>query len=131
MNTLGFIFVSLFVEQITGSRLFLLLYLFTGICASLLSAWWHYNNASSVGASGAIFGLYGFFLAVLIAADKKDREVNAGIISSVLIFVGYNLVVGLTGNIDNAAHIGGLVSGFILGIASVRLRWLKKKEETV
>ena len=38
-------------------------------------------------------------------------------LTSTLIFIGYNLLMGLTGGIDNAAHIGGLVSGFVIGLA--------------
>lgn len=105
MNAIGFVFVSVFVEHILGRKWFMFLYLLTGLCASLTSVWWH-NNIVSAGASGAIFGLYGFFLALLVFVNKKDREVNRGMIITILIFVGYNLVMGLTGNIDNAAHIG-------------------------
>jgi rhomboid protease GluP len=114
MNAIGFIFVSVFVEQVLGKKWFLFLYLLTGLCASLTSVWWH-DNVVSAGASGAIFGLYGFFLALLVLVNKKDREVNSGMITTVLIFVGYNLIMGLAGNIDNAAHIGGLISGFAAG----------------
>jgi rhomboid protease GluP len=114
MNLLGFIFVSLFIERLLGGLRCTILYLFTGAAASLTSVYWH-ENVVSAGASGAIFGLYGFFLATLLIAKKQDRQLNGGMISSVLIFIGYNLLMGLTGNIDNAAHIGGLISGFFIG----------------
>ncbi|MFN8291193.1 MAG: rhomboid family intramembrane serine protease [Chitinophagaceae bacterium] len=115
MNAIGFIFVSIFLEQKLGRAWFLLLYILSGICAGLTSIWWH-NNVVSAGASGAIFGLYGYLLASLLFVSRQEREANSGIIGSVLLFVGYNLVMGLKGNIDNAAHIVGLLTGFFTGI---------------
>lgn len=132
MNALGFVFISIFLEGRLGRIRFLLLYLFTGLSASLVSVWWH-NNTVSAGASGAIFGLVGFFLASLLLTTKKEREANSGIISSLLIFVGYNLLMGITGNIDNAAHIGGLISGFAAGAIMILFAWgrnIKKKSLT-
>ncbi len=114
MNCLGFIFAAIFVEGRLGPVRFLSLYLFCGIVASLTSVFWH-DNTVSAGASGAIFGLYGFLLTMLIFVKKEDRKVNSGIIVSVLIYVGYNLLYGLVGGVDNAAHIGGLISGFTVG----------------
>jgi rhomboid protease GluP len=128
MNAIGFIFVSVFIEQILGKKWFVFLYLLTGLCASLTSIWWH-ANVVSAGASGAIFGLYGFFLALLVLVNKKDRAVNGGMITTVLLFVGYNLVVGLTGNIDNAAHIGGFITGFISGAVMLFLGVVRKKRK--
>lgn len=115
MNTLGFIFIAAFIEQKLGRLWFACMYIFTGICASLTSVMWH-NNTVSAGASGAIFGLYGFFLAILIIVKKEHRQVNSRMLSMTLIFICYNLLMGIRGNIDNAAHIGGLVSGFLLGV---------------
>jgi rhomboid protease GluP len=51
----------------------------------------------------------------LIFVKKEDRKMNSGLIISILIYIGYNLLYGLTGGVDNAAHIGGLVSGFAVG----------------
>jgi len=114
MNTLGFIFVASFIERKVGRIWFAGLYMVTGICASVTSVMWH-NDTVSAGASGAIFGLYGFFLAILMV-KKEHRQVNSGMITMTLIFIGYNLLMGLKGNIDNAAHIGGLLSGFLIGV---------------
>jgi membrane associated rhomboid family serine protease len=44
---------------------------------------------------------------------------------STLVFVGFNLLMGFTGGVDNAAHIGGLLSGFIIGILMSRQLKLK------
>jgi membrane associated rhomboid family serine protease len=44
------------------------------------------------------------------------KGVGKAFLLSTLFFIGFNLLMGLTGGIDNAAHIGGLVSGFIIGL---------------
>jgi rhomboid protease GluP len=74
---------------------------------------WH-ENTSSVGASGAIFGLYGAILALLLT-DAFGKGNKKGILIFIGVYVVVNLAWGLTGGIDNAAHIGGLVSGALIG----------------
>lgn len=124
-NMYGLLFVGLFLEPILGRTKYILAYLVTGILASCASLWW-YDATVSIGASGAIFGLYGVFLALLLTKVFQPEFAKAFLIST-SIFVGINLLMGLTGGIDNAAHIGGLVSGFIIGLI---LRFtLKPKQE--
>lgn len=113
-NMYGLVFVGLFLEPILGRTKYLIVYILTGIIASLSSIWW-YKATVSVGASGAIFGLYGVFLALLLV-NIFPKDMKGGFLLSTSIFVGYNLLMGLTGGIDNAAHIGGLLSGFIAGL---------------
>lgn len=76
-------------------------------------------NVNSAGASGAIFGLLGGLLAfVLNPATHVPATIAANQRSSAFIFIAYNLFIGLTHQgIDNAAHLGGLVSGFVMGWA--------------
>lgn len=112
-NMFGLYIVGLFLEPVLGKTKYLLIYLATGIFASLNSIWWH-DATVSVGASGAIFGLYGLFIALLLFKVFPPHLSKAFLTFS-LIFVGYNLLMGLMGGIDNAAHIGGLLSGFIIG----------------
>lgn len=114
-NMVGLIFIGMFLEPILGTKRFTLLYLVTGILASVASVWWHPNTVS-VGASGAIFGMFGAFLALLLTGIFPP-DFKRQFLVTVSIFIGYNLLMGLTGGIDNAAHIGGLISGFILGFA--------------
>jgi len=113
-NMYGLLFVGIFLEPRIGRVRFAIIYLSTGILASLTSLWWHVATVS-VGASGAIFGMYGLFLAFLLT-KVFPRDFSKAFLASTLIFVGYNLLMGLSGGIDNAAHIGGLVSGFIVGL---------------
>jgi len=113
-NMFGLLFVGIFLEPLLGRTKYLTAYLLTGILASCASLWWH-TASVSVGASGAIFGLYGLFLALLLR-KVFPPDFGKALLTSTLIFIGYNLFMGLTGGIDNAAHIGGLVSGFVVGI---------------
>lgn len=113
-NMYGLLFVGIFLEPILGKSKFLLTYLLTGLLASIASIWW-YDATISVGASGAIFGLYGLFLAFMLT-KVFPKEFGKAFLLSTVIFVGYNLLMGLVGGIDNAAHVGGLLSGFVVGV---------------
>lgn len=124
-NMYGLLFVGIFIEPLLGKTKYLLVYLTTGILASVASIWW-YDATVSVGASGAIFGLYGFFLATLLL-KVFPPDFGKAFLASTLVFVGFNLLMGFTGGIDNAAHIGGLVSGFVIGL--LMSRQLKKQVE--
>ncbi len=104
------------VESIWGKRLFVLFYLLTAIGGSTGS--FLFSNAASVGASGAIFGLVGVILAGTMAHHPMlDRRARA-IVPQLGMFVIINLVFGFVSqagglNIDNAAHIGGLLTGTV------------------
>lgn len=98
------------LERIYGTPRFVALYLGAGWMGSLASLIW---SGNSVGASGAIFGLAGAFLALSL----RNRNVYNAFGSQMLGFVAINLVIGFSGafGIDNFGHMGGLVGGFILG----------------
>jgi rhomboid protease GluP len=114
-NMFALIMVGIFLEPKLGYTKYAFLYLITGIIASLSSVFWH-KPTVSVGASGAIFGLYGVFLA-LILTNRYGREHKKGLLIFALIYIGYNILAGFANvGTDNAAHIGGLVSGFLLGL---------------
>jgi membrane associated rhomboid family serine protease len=106
------------VESIWGKRLFVLFYVITAIGGSTGS--FLFSNAASVGASGAIFGLVGVILAGTMAHHPVlDRRARA-IVPQLGMFVIINLIFGFVSqagglNIDNAAHIGGLLTGLWLG----------------
>jgi rhomboid protease GluP len=112
-NMYGLFFVGIFLEPAMGTAKYILVYLITGIIASIASVWWHVATVS-VGASGAIFGLYGVFFA-LLTVNVFSKDLKKSFLISTSVFIVYNLIYGLTGGIDNAAHIGGLLSGLIIG----------------
>jgi rhomboid protease GluP len=89
----------------------------TGIAASAASLYWN-DYVVSAGASGAIFGLYGVFLALLLF-KVVSAQVRQQLLTSIMLFVGFNLLYGIKDGIDNAAHIGGLLSGFAFALGMV------------
>jgi rhomboid protease GluP len=69
----------------------------------------------SIGASGAIFGLFGILLTLLLMRDARLDETRKFILLNAGIFVAFNLVIGAASpGIDNAAHLGGLFTGALL-----------------
>ena len=98
------------LERIYSAPRFLIVYLGAGWMGCLSSLIW---SGASVGASGAIFGLAGAFLAISL----RRRAYFDAFGSQMLGFIAINLVIGFAGffNVDNFGHIGGLVGGFILG----------------
>ena len=121
MNIYGLVISSIFVESSLGRVKYFVLYFLSGIIGSLASIYW-YENTISVGASGAIFGLFGAILAMVVI-PSKNREVRKAIFYMIAPFVVINLLFGLTGGIDNAAHIGGLISGFLIGLIFFLIEW--------
>lgn len=113
MNMFALVMVGPQLEILLGKWRYLSAYVFCGIMASCASLWWHTGTVGA-GASGAIFGLYGLFLA-LLGSNLLDRKIRKPLLSSIGIFVFYNLAFGLKDGIDNAAHIGGLLAGIVAG----------------
>ncbi|MGA7908026.1 MAG: rhomboid family intramembrane serine protease [Candidatus Sulfotelmatobacter sp.] len=103
-------------ESLYGRWTYAAIYLICGVGASLTSVLWN-PHVFSVGASGAIFGLAGALLAAFKLGEfSVPRAVLSGTLRSLGAFVVYNLIFGVAiSGIDNAAHIGGLITGLILG----------------
>ena len=115
MNMLSLWLLGVLLEARVGGLRLTLVYLASGVGGGLASLWYHSDGVNSVGASGAIFGLYGLLLLLLVsrrlAIGKSDRKAMLGL---VLYLVLSNLISGITGSVDNAAHVGGLVVGLLL-----------------
>jgi rhomboid protease GluP len=113
-NMYALLQVGRYLEPLLGSRRYLLAYFATGIVASFVSLLFHTDNSVGAGASGAIFGLFGLQLAVAMT-DFFPEDYAKKMRSSILTLIGVNLVLGWQLGLDNAAHIGGLATGFAFG----------------
>jgi len=103
------------LERIVGKARFILAYLATGVLGGLVSQLWHLGTYSvEAGASGGVFGIIGVLIALLTTQLFPD-EVRTPYLKRVLGMVAINIVYGMQGSVNMAAHMGGLVSGFILG----------------
>jgi len=108
--------IGLFMESLAGRVSFVVLYLVCGLGGSAASLVWH-PSIVSAGASGAIFGLYGALLGFLVRhRGSIPGESLASLRKGALTFIGYNLLYGLRPGVDMAAHVGGLATGFVLGL---------------
>lgn len=115
-NMLILFLMGTMIEKEVGHIRYALCYFLSGIGANLLSLWvkaMTHNPAPSVGASGAVFGLDGVLLAMVLFSGKRLMNVTP---ARVILMIVCSLYSGFTGlNIDNAAHVGGLLTGFVIG----------------
>jgi membrane associated rhomboid family serine protease len=103
------------LEPKLGPIRFFICYFICGIAGSVASVAWHPATVS-IGASGAIMGELGILISLSFIEKEKDPKHNNGLIKMALFIVGYNLLMGfLMGGVDNAAHLGGLISGLFFG----------------
>ncbi len=105
------------LEPVTGKSRFILIYLLSGIGGNVLSLLVNMyigRYVVSAGASGAVFGLMG---ALLSAAIRNKGRIGRLSKKGLVFMVIFSLYLGMSSSgIDNAAHIGGLISGFLLQI---------------
>ncbi|MGH1360635.1 MAG: rhomboid family intramembrane serine protease [Burkholderiaceae bacterium] len=121
-------------ERFYGNTQFLIIYLLAGLFGSLASLFFSASEAVSVGASGAVFGVSGAILAAVVTArNKLPPMLVTSMSQSMLLFVGYSLFMGFTTSfVDNSAHIGGLVSGFLTAWIMVeRFDWQEFRRRAV
>jgi membrane associated rhomboid family serine protease len=109
-------FAGQLVERMYGPGRFLFLYVICGIAASIASyVFGEFDTA--VGASGAIFGMFGIVLAATRFHHPVLDQQSRSIASQMGILIVLNLVLGFTiPGIDYTAHIGGLIAGLWLGL---------------
>ena len=110
--------LGLLAEIIFGTEQYLALYLLAGLGGSVASLCYH-PAVIGVGASGAIFGVAGAMLpALFFEKNQRLRNAMRGNLGSIAFFVAFNILYGAGSvRIDNAAHLGGLATGLLLGLA--------------
>ena len=116
-NMLVLLQIGLFVERLFGNLAFLAVYLVAGLAGSLASTFAH-GEITSVGASGAIFGVYGALVGFLVLnRNAIPSKALKQLLQGALIFIGYNVIYSAGHpEIDQAAHLGGLAGGFLCGL---------------
>ncbi|EXC34104.1 Inactive rhomboid protein 1 [Morus notabilis] len=112
-NMLSLVFIGIRLEQQFGFVRVGLIYLISGLGGSILSSLFIQRNIS-VGASGALFGLLGAMLSELLT-NWTIYTNKAAALFTLIVIIAINLAVGILPHVDNFAHIGGFLTGFLLG----------------
>lgn len=127
-NLYTLVYIGLMVEHKLGSKKYLVIYILSGVCGGLVSLIFH-KLAIMAGASGAIMGLFGAFLA-LLHSHAFEKNANKAMLISTLLVTALMLLSGISGDTDNSAHIGGLVSGYVICYILFNEQHFQKKVST-
>ena len=125
MNMFSLYIVGRGAEMYFDTKSYLSIYFFSGVIGGLVSLYMH-TVSVGVGASGAIFGIFGALAGFFLAHRDKIASHSKAFMKDFGIIIAINLVIGLSiPSIDVSAHIGGLVVGFIGGfVLSKDPKWL-------
>ena len=117
-NMILLFYLGAVVERNIGHILFAMLYLISGIAgnaATLLYEVTHFQSWTSLGASGAVFGVMGAMIVLLLKVPRAQRT-GSSLLPRVGFMVAYSLFTGLRSSaVNNIAHVAGLVTGAALG----------------
>lgn len=126
-NMIVLLIVGWNLEPAVGRIRYLIIYIASGLCGNIVSAVWDIRLGEyvvSAGASGAVFGLIGALLYVTLRNRGQSRDYSGRrLVFMILIMLYYGF--SSTG-VDNAAHVGGLLSGFLFAV----LLYRKRKRES-
>ena len=125
MNMFSLYLIGRGVEMYFDTRSYLIIYLFSGLLGGLASLYMHPNSVG-IGASGAIFGVFGALAGFFLAHRDKIAAHSKAFMKDFGIVLGINLVLGLSiPSVDVSAHIGGLIIGLIGGfVISKEPKWV-------
>lgn len=128
-NMFVFFFIGGILEKYLGRIRYSVLYFGSGVLAGVASMVYNKmenNPVVSAGASGAIFGVVGAMVFIILINKGKVKDLSP---RAMILFVLLSFYSGFTGQqIDNMAHIGGFISGFFLS-ALLYKRQVKKEAE--
>jgi len=125
MNMFSLYLIGRGVEQYFNAKSYLSLYFVSGIMGGLVSIMMHPTSVG-VGASGAIFGIFGALGGFFMAHREKIESHTRAFMKDFAIIIGINLVIGFSiPSVDVSAHVAGLIVGFIGGyLISKNPKWL-------
>ncbi len=125
MNMFSLYIVGRGVEVYFNKASYLAIYISAGLVGGIVSIYIHQENIG-IGASGAIFGIFGSLAGLLLANRAFINAKSKAFIKSFGMIIGLNLILGLSiPSIDMSAHIGGLIVGILSGfILSKNPRWI-------
>lgn len=122
-NMVMLYFMGTMIEREIGHLPYGAIYFLSGLGSGAFSLWMKLSSNSmvgTVGASGAIFGLDGLLLSVVLSFRGSIPNITP---RNVMLMIGLSLYSGLrSSNVDNAGHIGGLIIGFLLGMLFCGIR---------
>jgi membrane associated rhomboid family serine protease/antitoxin component YwqK of YwqJK toxin-antitoxin module len=118
LNMYGLYSIGSQLEKLVGTKKFLAVYFVSGVAAAIASLYFHLFSIG-VGASGAIFGLFGFAAIVFVFLSRRQGISITPIVMNFAIFLGINIALAGIFNADNAAHFGGLAAGMMIGLYSL------------
>jgi rhomboid protease GluP len=126
MNMFSLYLIGRGAEMYFDTKSYLSIYLFSGLLGGMVSLYMHPASVG-VGASGAIFGVFGALAGFYLAHRDHIEEHSKAFMKDFAIIMGINMVLGFSIEaIDVSAHVGGLVVGFVGGyMLSSNVRWLK------
>jgi len=115
MNMFSLYLIGRGVEQYFNTISYLSIYLFSGLLGGLASLYMHPASVG-IGASGAIFGIFGAMAGFFLAHREKIEVHTKAFMKEFAIIIGINLVIGFSiPSVDISAHVGGLMAGCIGG----------------
>lgn len=115
MNMWALWLMGTLAEAVLGTYLYASVYLLCAIAGSLASLYWN-PFVIGAGASGALMGILGVLVSVLKFAHLPvPREVVRSTTRSLIQGAVLTLAIGILPRIDNAAHVGGLICGLLIG----------------